>query len=446
MQNLQNTNSANGNGSEEVRNVLSMEQSSNGNQNNAGDTNNSQRRKTNPIPAKNARNTLMKNINDEGKPRQFFGNSKNLKNQYGSTSTANFINGKPNNGNNATEGNCPNHDDQNEADDDSSFYLSNVQSSQKLNGSSSFGLVASSKQNIKSDSFNGTSEEFKNQAKAFSFMESGMKPKAKNSSNVGSFLANGNSYQHFGPPQQPNQIPHGGDRAPTCGASARNSGMLSSKPSQRGSGTLGTVRSNTDNHASQRKHKNHKSSGAKSSKLSDIKESNSQNIRSNEDNGISIPQSACMDGEINLKNESRNDDLDSEIKDRVDSLQNHDGAGAGVILDSRGPIAEEEAGDLDNDGPYNFKMEQMDSFMDSDEGGLGLSHGSHKFRKNSGEQFKNPMDVVHQVCKGKNDGKSMPLSRMVRRQIYDNFAESSGASKNLLGNSSVALSASQDNS
>ena len=43
-----------------------------------------------------------------------------------------------------------------------------------------------------------------------------------------------------------------------------------------------------------------------------------------------------------------------------------------MILDSRGVIPEEEVGDID--GPYNFKMEQIDSFMDSEE--LGMSYGS----------------------------------------------------------------------
>jgi hypothetical protein len=38
--------------------------------------------------------------------------------------------------------------------------------------------------------------------------------------------------------------------------------------------------------------------------------------------GISIPQSAKIEGEIVGKSESKNDDFDSEIKDRVDSLQN----------------------------------------------------------------------------------------------------------------------------
>jgi hypothetical protein len=36
--------------------------------------------------------------------------------------------------------------------------------------------------------------------------------------------------------------------------------------------------------------------------------------------GINIPQSAKIEGEIAGKSESKNDDFDSEIKDRVDSL------------------------------------------------------------------------------------------------------------------------------
>ena len=87
-----------------------------------------------------------------------------------------------------------------------------------------------------------------------------------------------------------------------------------------------------------------------------------------------------MEWEIVGKSESRNDDFDSEIKDRVDSLQNQ-------ILDHKNEpkaavISEENVGDLDDDKPYNFNMEKYDSFMiDSEDGGLGLSYGSSKLKK-----------------------------------------------------------------
>jgi hypothetical protein len=82
------------------------------------------------------------------------------------------------------------------------------------------------------------------------------------------------------------------------------------------------------------------------------------------------------------KSESKNDDFDSEIKDRVDSLQNN-------MLDksnvSRPNIsqAEEDIGDLDDESgtPYNFNMEKYDSFMvESEDGTLGLSYGSNKLK------------------------------------------------------------------
>jgi CRISPR/Cas system-associated protein Cas7 (RAMP superfamily) len=65
--------------------------------------------------------------------------------------------------------------------------------------------------------------------------------------------------------------------------------------------------------------------------MTDIKEINkckstvSEGIKSVHETGgegISIPQSAKIEGEIAGKSESKNDDFDSEIKDRVDSLQN----------------------------------------------------------------------------------------------------------------------------
>jgi hypothetical protein len=45
-------------------------------------------------------------------------------------------------------------------------------------------------------------------------------------------------------------------------------------------------------------------------------------------------------------------------------------------------ISEENIGSLDDEKPYNFNMEKYDSFMiDSEDGGLGLSYGSNKFKK-----------------------------------------------------------------
>lgn len=42
----------------------------------------------------------------------------------------------------------------------------------------------------------------------------------------------------------------------------------------------------------------------------------------NEGGGLSLPQSVSMAGEINHQNLSKDEDMASEIKDRVDSLQN----------------------------------------------------------------------------------------------------------------------------
>jgi hypothetical protein len=122
MQNLQNTNS--GEGSQK------LQESSNGNNNSFN--NNSQnfdKKRKGVIPA---RNCLLKNTMEEGKPRQFFGQSK-AQNEYKSVSTANFINKLP-------------------AEEDSSSY--------KIEGSFGFG----SKQKIES-----SNEIDKN--KAFSFMD-----------------------------------------------------------------------------------------------------------------------------------------------------------------------------------------------------------------------------------------------------------------------------------
>jgi hypothetical protein len=45
-------------------------------------------------------------------------------------------------------------------------------------------------------------------------------------------------------------------------------------------------------------------------------------------------------------------------------------------------IADEDLGSIDSDEkPFNFNMEKYDSFMfDSEDGGLGLSYGSNKFK------------------------------------------------------------------
>ena len=83
-------------------------------------------------------------------------------------------------------------------------------------------------------------------------------------------------------------------------------------------------------------------------------------------------------------------------------------------------------------------MEKYDSFMvDSEDGGLGLSYGSSN-KMNAEKKYvkRNPMDVIHDIFRGKasqkTQEKSKPLSKIVKRQIFDNFAESGGASKNLL--------------
>ena len=145
-----------------------------------------------------------------------------------------------------------------------------------------------------------------------------------------------------------------------------------------------------------------------------------------------------MEGEIVGKSESRNDDFDSEIKDRVDSLQNQ-------IIDHKNEpkaavISEENVGDLDDEKPYNFNMEKYDSFMiDSEDGGLGLSYGSSKLKKAEQKPVKkNPMDVIQDIFRSKPTvqkapEKSQTLSKKVRREIFDKFADTpGGASRNLL--------------
>lgn len=89
-----------------------------------------------------ARNSLLKNTIEEGCPRKFFGQAK-AQNEYKSTSTANFIAGKP---------------PQEEQKEDSEG------TSAKVGGS--FGFNINSKQKIESK------EDF-DKSKAFSFMDGG---------------------------------------------------------------------------------------------------------------------------------------------------------------------------------------------------------------------------------------------------------------------------------
>jgi hypothetical protein len=43
-------------------------------------------------------------------------------------------------------------------------------------------------------------------------------------------------------------------------------------------------------------------------------------------------------------------------------------------------------------------MEKMDSLMiDSEDGGLGLSYGSQKFKRGLSEERKDPMEVIYQI-------------------------------------------------
>jgi hypothetical protein len=105
-------------------------------------------------------------------------------------------------------------------------------------------------------------------------------------------------------------------------------------------------------------------------------------------------------------------------------------------------ICEEDIGSLDDDDkPFNFNMEKYDSFMVESEDGLGLSYGSNKLRNAENKNKRNPMDLISDIFRGKpkqeNDLKSRPLSKMVRRQVFDNFAETSSASRNLLSQGSV---------
>ena len=107
-------------------------------------------------------NSLLKTTMEEGKPRQFFGQSKDKK-DYQSVSSANFIGGKQ----------------QEEEKDESSVNFS-VGNSNRLAGASSFGFGMGSKQNLQIDS---KDELDKN--KAFSFMEGSKQASNKSAAGAG---------------------------------------------------------------------------------------------------------------------------------------------------------------------------------------------------------------------------------------------------------------------
>ena len=119
--------------------------------------------------------------------------------------------------------------------------------------------------------------------------------------------------------------------------------------------------------------------------------------------GIKIPESVKVDI----------DELDdSENKDQVRSLQQND-----EILS-------------DDAQPFNFQMEKIDSFMISSDS-MGNTLTSLKGQRD-------PSEIVHQIGRsGNGEEKSKPLSHIVRRQIFNNFTEFKGATKNLLENPSI---------
>lgn len=119
-----------------------------------------------------------------------------------------------------------------------------------------------------------------------------------------------------------------------------------------------------------------------------------------------MPVSVSMAGEINNQNLSKDEDLISEIKDRVDSLQNQSANATSRKVSSKEQFLNQSSdvqiNDGESDAPFNFRMEQIDSFMIESED-AGNTYGSYRMRRESGEPPKQTNE------------RSMPLSKMVRR-------------------------------
>ena len=117
-----------------------------------------------------------------------------------------------------------------------------------------------------------------------------------------------------------------------------------------------------------------------------------------------------MDGFIpNIGGNPNTEDLDSEKRDKVDSL-----------------VAHRKQHDIDHSSDPIGSMEIIDSMMiSSEDNSLGISHNSML------RQSKEQIDIMEKIHRDNSrlNGK-MTLSRFMQRQIFNKFSELPSASKN----------------